>query len=164
MEQKLKSTLIGLNRLERTGMSAEELARKTAAINYEIIITHGFSDGAVGFEWHGLFIHDPFSDSQYGAFDVDPVQQYGDAYLSSSFATDPAKAFELAQGQLREKASEDLRRYCVQDGLDAATVIETACGVTVPESADLLETLTDEQVAEVWAHVEGIGKASIGGN
>ena len=41
-------------------MTVGELARKTEAINCEIIITHGL-DG-VGFEWRGLFIHDPFTD------------------------------------------------------------------------------------------------------
>jgi hypothetical protein len=135
-------------------MTAEELARKTAAINYEIIITHG-SDGGVGFGWDGLFIHDPFTDPQYGAFDVDPVQQYGDAYTQSIFVNDPASALEMAQQQLREKASDDLRRYCVAHDLDAAAVIETVCGVRVQKSDKVFGALTDEQVEAVWAHVDG---------
>src|ERR1039457_3550996 len=126
-------------------MTAEELARKTAAINYEIIITHGM-DGGVGFEWHGLFIHAPFVDPQYGAFPVDPAQQYGEAYTGSIFVTDPASAFQAAQRQLREKASDDLSRYCVAHGLDAAAAIESVLGIDVAESDVALEALTDEQV------------------
>lgn len=139
-------------------MTVEDFARKTAAINYEIIVTHGLSDAGIGFEWQGLFIHDPFSDPQYGAFPVDPVRQYGDAYVNSSFVTDPAKALVMARQQLREKAGQDLCRYCVENDLDATAVIETACGVKAPESGDLLETLTDEQITKVWAHVEQIGR------
>jgi hypothetical protein len=135
-------------------MNAEESARKAAVINYEIIITHGL-DGGVGFEWRGLFIHDPFTDPQYGAFPVDPAQQYGDAYTGSIFATNPASALQMAQQQLREKASDDLRRYCVEHGLDAAAVIETACGVRVQETGSVFEALTDEQVEAVWAQVDG---------
>jgi len=131
MEQKLRFTRIGLYPLERTCMTAEGLARKTAAINYEIIITHGLSDGGVGFEWRGLFIHDPFADPQYGAFPVDAAQQYGEAYTESIFVTNPASALQMAQRQLREKASEDLRRYCGKHGLDAAAILETVCGVRV---------------------------------
>jgi hypothetical protein len=78
-------------------MTVDELVRKTALLNYEIIITHGLTDGGVGFEWQGLFIHDPFADPQYGAFSVDPVEQYGDANTGSIFVSDPAKAFEMAQ-------------------------------------------------------------------
>jgi len=153
-ERKLKSTQNALNRLVRT-MTAEELARKTAVINFEIIVTHGLSDGGVGFEWHGLFIHDPFTDPQYGAFPVDPTQQYGDAYLNSILATDPAKALSMAQRELREKASVDLSRYCVEHGLDAAAVIETVCGVRVQKSDKVFGALADEQVEAVWAHVDG---------
>ena len=68
-------------------MTDDELVRKTALLNCEIIITHGLTEGGVGFEWHGLFIHDPFADPQYGAFPVDPVQQYGDAYTGSIFVS-----------------------------------------------------------------------------
>jgi hypothetical protein len=135
-------------------MTAEGLARKTAAINYEIIITHGMN-GGVGFEWRGLFIHDPFTDPQYGAFPVDPAQQYGDAYMESIFATDPASALKMAQQQLREKAADDLNRYCAEHGLDAAAVIESDCGVRMTESGNPLAELTDEQVASVWSHVDG---------
>jgi len=141
-------------------MTVEELVRKAAAINYEIIIAHGL-DGGVGFEWQGLFIHDPFADPQYGAFPVDPAQQYGDAYRQSIFVTDPAKALEMAQRQLREKAGEDLCRYCVDNHLDATAVIETACGVKVLATGNRLETLTDEGVATVWSHLEEIGNATI---
>lgn len=140
-------------------MTAEELARKTAAINYELIITHGL-DGCIGFEWQGLFIHDPFVDPQYGAFPVNPAQQYGEAYTQSIFVTDPASALEMAQQQLREKASDDLRRYCVKHGLDEAAVIESACGVRVQEAGSVLEALTDEEVATVWSHVDGAVLAS----
>jgi hypothetical protein len=140
-------------------MTAEELARKTAAINYEIIITHGL-DGGVGFEWRGLFVHDPFTDPQYGAFPVDPTQQYGEAFTGSIFITDPASALEMAQRQLREKASADLLRYCVEHGLDAAAVIETVCGVKVMEIGDPLEALTNEQAAKLWLHVDRAASAS----
>ncbi|MGA2116074.1 MAG: hypothetical protein ABSH56_15140 [Bryobacteraceae bacterium] len=142
-------------------MTAEELVRKTATINYEIVITHGL-DGGVGFEWHGLFIHDPFADPQYGAFPADPIEQYGDAYTGSIFATDPASALEMAQRQLREKAGEDLSRYCVEHGVDAAAVIESICGSRMAESGNPLETLTDEQVASVWAHVDSLAKCCEG--
>ena len=139
-------------------MTDDELVRKTALLNYEIIITHDLTDGGVGFEWHGLFIHDPFADPQYGAFPVDPVQQYGDAYKGSIFVSHPARAFEMAQQQLRDAASKDLSRYCADLGLDAdgtVAVIEAACGVRVLNSASPLEKLTDEEIAIVWAHVDG---------
>lgn len=139
-------------------MTNDEIARKAADINYEIVITHGM-EGGVGFVWNETFIHDPFVDPQYGAFPVDPVQQYGDAYRESIFAADPAKALEMARQQLRERASEDLGRYCADRGLNGdgiPAVIEAALGVQVPESDDLLENLTDEQVAQVWDHVEKI--------
>jgi hypothetical protein len=135
-------------------MTTDELARKTAAINYEIIITHGL-DGGVGFEWQGLFIHDPFTDPQYGAFPVDPAQQYGEAYTGSIFFSDPVSALQMAQRQLREKANEDLSRYCAEHGLDAATVLESVCGTKVPECGNALQSLTDEEVATVWSHVDG---------
>jgi hypothetical protein len=135
-------------------MTAEEMARKTAAINYEIVITHGL-DGGVGFEWQGLFIHDPFMDPQYGAFGVDPVQQYGDAYKGSIFVTDPAKALATAQRQLRENASADLKRYCLKNGADAAAVIETVLGISVPGSGNPLEALADEQIVSLWLQVDG---------
>jgi hypothetical protein len=134
-------------------MTNEEMARKTAAINYEIVITHGV-EGAVGFVWHEIFIHDPLVDPQYGAFPVDPDEQYGTAYRQSIFATDPAKALGMAQQQLREKASEDLRRYCGDNQLDALATIESICGTRVAE-ADQLGSLTDEQVARLWEHVDG---------
>lgn len=140
-------------------MTAEELARKTAAINYEIVITHGL-DGGVGFEWQDIFIHDPFTDPQYGAFPVDPAQQYGDAYTQSLFVSDPASALQMAQRQLREKSSQDLRRYCIEHGLDAAAIIETVCGVRVMEFFGPLKALTDEQVATVWSQVDGAVLAS----
>jgi hypothetical protein len=136
-------------------MTGEEMARKTAALNYEIVITHGL-DGGVGFEWQVLFIHDPYMDPQYGAFNVDPVRQYGDAYTGSIFATDPASALQMAQRQLRDKANADLRRYCTEHGEDAAAVIEFVTGVSVPVNENALEALTDAQAASVWAHVDGL--------
>jgi hypothetical protein len=135
-------------------MTDEEMIRLTAQINYEIIVTHGLSDTGVGFEWHGLFIHDPFADPQYGAFPVDPTEQYGDAYRQSIFASNPANALALAQRQLREKATEDLVRYCTEHRLDAAAVIETVCGPRMPEVGSSLEMLTDEQIVKVWSHVD----------
>jgi hypothetical protein len=138
-------------------MTADQLVRKTAAINYEIVITHGL-DGGVGFEWQGLFIHDPFTDPQYGAFDVDPVRQYADAYTGSIFATDPANALQMTQRQLREKASEDLSRYCREHGQDAAAVTASVLGIDVPVSENALQALGDEQVAAVWAHVDGLAE------
>jgi hypothetical protein len=141
-------------------MPNEELVRMTAEINYEIVITHGVSDAGVGFEWRGLYIHDPFTDPQYGAFPVDPVEQYGAAYLESVFATDPVTALQMAQRQLREKANEDLSRYCVDHQVDPAAVIATVCGVRVAESGNRLETLTDEQVSKVWSHVDGAASES----
>lgn len=104
--------------------------------------------------WKDTFIHDPFADPQYGAFPVDPVEQYGDAYLGSIFITDPAKALEMAQYQLRDKASEDLKRYCVNNQLDALATIEAVCGVRVPEVERLIG-LTGEQVVQLWRHVDG---------
>ena len=113
-------------------------------------------DGGVGFEWQGLFIHDPLTDPQYGAFPVDPAQQYGEAYTGSIFVTDPASAFQAAQRQLREKTGEDLSRYCAEHGLDAAAVLESVLGINVPESDNALEALTDEQVASLWSHVDEV--------
>jgi hypothetical protein len=141
-------------------MIDEELVRKAAKINYEIVITHGLSDAGVGFEWQGLFIHDPFTDPQYGAFPVNPAEQYGAAYLESVFVTDPATAFQMAQQQLREKASKDLSRYCIEHELEAAVVIAIACGARVTESGSCLEMLTDEQVASLWAHVDEAANTS----
>jgi hypothetical protein len=140
-------------------MTSEEMVRKTAAISYEIVVTHGFADGGVGFEWEGLFIHDPFVDPQYGAFPVDPTQQYGEAYLLSSFVTDPAKALHMAQEQLRAKASTDLTRFCLNHEQSAAAVIETACGARVPGDDHRLAALTDEQVERLWAHVDPLRPA-----
>ncbi len=144
-------------------MTNDEVARKAAEINYEIVITHGV-EGGVGFVWQGTFIHDPFVDPQYGAFSVDPTQQYGDAYTESIFVTDPAKALQLAQQQLREKANDDLIAYCVEHELAAATVIESVCRVRAPESGNALEGLTDAQVAMVWAHVDEIGNTTNDGD
>ncbi|HLK65054.1 MAG TPA: hypothetical protein VKU19_16540 [Bryobacteraceae bacterium] len=138
-------------------MTADQLVRKTAAINYEIVITHGL-DGGVGFEWNGFFIHNPFSDPQYGFFDVEPVQQYGDAYTGSIFATDPANALRTAQRQLRAKANKDLSRYCREHGQDAAAVIESVIGLNVLVNENALEAIADEQVAAVWAHVDGLAE------
>src|ERR1039457_6838729 len=145
-------------------MNNDELVRRTVLLNHEIIITHGLTDGGVGFEWQGLFIHDPFTDPQYGAFPLDPAQQYGEAYTGSIFVTDPANALPMAQRQLREKTGADLSRYCVAHGLDAAAVVESVCGMKVPEGGSLLEALTDEQVASVWSHVDGavVGSERIG--
>jgi hypothetical protein len=136
----------------------DDMIRRTARINYEIVITHGL-EGEVGFVWNGTFIHDPFTDPQYGAFPVDPAVQYGDAYRQSIFATDPAKALEMAQQQLRDKASEDLNRFCVDNNLNALATIETVCGVRAPGVYDLT-SLTDEQVARLWAHVDGIRESA----
>lgn len=133
----------------------EELVSRAVALNYEIVVAHGLTDGGVGFEWEGLFIHDPFSDPQYGAFQVDPVSQYGAAYLGSIFVTDPATALQLAKRQLRASTSEDLTRYCEEHGLDATTVIAAIGGVEVMNSVKTLEELTDEQVVGVWSHVDG---------
>jgi hypothetical protein len=91
----------------------------------------------------------------------DPVQQYGDAYTGSIFVTDPASALQTAQRQLREKTGEDLRRYCIDRGLNGdgiIAIIEAVCGVRVPNSASPLQALTDEQVALVWAHVDATGQ------
>src|ERR1043166_5565166 len=120
-------------------MTAEQMARKAAEINFEIVITHGLK-GGVGFLWREIFIHDPFVDPQYGAFPVDPAEQYGDAYRRSIFATDPAKALEMAQHQLRDRAREDFNRYCMDNQLDALATIENICEVQVPE-ADYLTSL-----------------------
>jgi hypothetical protein len=134
----------------------EDVIRQTARINYEIVITHGL-EGGVGFLWKDTFIHDPFVDPQYGAFPVDPVVQYGDSYRQSIFVTNPTKVLETAQQQLRDKASEDLRRYCADNELDTLAIIETVCGVQVRED-DQLRSLTDEHVAQLWAHVDGVRK------
>jgi hypothetical protein len=75
------------------------------------------------------------------------------------FAADPAKALEMAQQQLRDKASEDFRRYCVDNRLDALATIETVCGVRVPEVEHLI-SLTDEQMAQLWAYVDGIRESA----
>lgn len=138
-------------------MTNEEMIRKTAAINYEIIIAHGMADGGVGFEWQGIFIHDPFVDPQYGAFPVDPIQQYGADYLESIFVQDPGSALQMARREMRGKANEDLIRHCSDSGLDAneiLAVVRAACGVRVLPSANPLEALADEEVARVWAHID----------
>lgn len=140
----------------RRNMTTDEMARNAAQINFEVVIVHGLADCKVGFVWHDTFIHDPFVDPQYGAFPVDPAKQYGDAYRQSIFATDPAKALEIAQQQLRDRASEDFSRYCVDNQLDALATIESVCGACVAEAGNPLATLTDEQVARLWAHVGGI--------
>ena len=145
-------------------MTNDEMARKAAEINFEIVVAHGVVECKVGFVWRDTFIHNPFVDPQYGAFDVDTVQQYGDHYLNSIFVTDPAKALQIAQRQLRDTANEDIARYCVDrklDVLDIIATIEAACGVLVPESDDLLETLTDEQLTKLWRRIEEIGKTTI---
>ena len=139
-------------------MISDEMARKAAEINFEIVVAHGV-DGGVGFVWNEIFIHNPFVDPQYGAFEVDPVQQYGHAYLESIFATDPAKALEMAQQELRNRTSEDFKRYCVNNQLGASATIETVCGLRVPE-VDPLTSLTDEQVSRLWAHVDGIRESA----
>jgi hypothetical protein len=138
-------------------MTAEEIIRTTAAINYEIVITHGL-DGGVGFEWQGAFIHDPFSNPQYGAFDVDPIEQYGDAYTASIFVTDPTQALQMAQRQMRGRATADLGRYCVEHEVPATALIESVCGMRVADSR--LTTLTDEQVVAVWSHVDDAASGS----
>jgi hypothetical protein len=86
-------------------MTREQAAREAARINFDILV-HGVQP-KVGFEWRDTFIHDPFSDPQYGAFAVDPAAQYGAAYLDSVFATDPAAALEAARRHLRDAARED---------------------------------------------------------
>jgi hypothetical protein len=43
-------------------MTNEEMARKAAEINFEIAIVHGLGGCKVGFEWHGLWIHNPYVD------------------------------------------------------------------------------------------------------
>jgi hypothetical protein len=134
-------------------MTDNDEIRRTARINQEIVITHGL-EGGVGFLWRETFIHNPFADPQYGAFLVDPVQQYGDAYSQSIFATDSAKALELAQHQLRVKASNDLSRYCMDNDLDPVATIDSICGVRVHE-VNHLTSLTDEQVARLWLYVDG---------
>ena len=63
----------------------------------------------------------------------------------------------MAQQQLREKASEDLNRHGADRGLSGNGVIaimQTTCGILPPISANPLETLTDEQVGMLWAHVD----------
>jgi hypothetical protein len=142
-------------------MYSDEAARSAAEINFEIVVVHGL-EARVGFEWQETFIHNPFVDPQYGAFDVDPVQQYGDDYLNSIFVTDPGKALESAQRQLRELAAEDIARYGEDHRLgvpDLVANIEAACGVRVPEADDLLEALSDEQVAKVWMYVENLTRS-----
>jgi hypothetical protein len=141
-----------------------EIAHRAAAINREIAEFHGVAC-QVGFEWQGLFIHNPFADPQHGASGVDPVQQYGGAYLSSIFVTDPAKALEIASRQLRDAANKDLVRYCVDHNLDVPGIISTVEAIwdlRVPDAEELLESLTDEQVAHVWAHVDEIVKTKVG--
>ena len=136
-------------------MTDDELARKAAAINV-VILTHGLQC-TVGFDWRDTFIHDPFADPQYGAFPVDPVQQYGEAYLKSIFVTDPATALRTARQQLRNAATQDLAAHCVQHhltGEDRIAVIASVVGVRTPDSDDLLSTLTDDQVAMAWAVVD----------
>lgn len=89
---------------------------------------------------------------------MDPAQQYGEAYTNSIFVTEPDKALEMAQRQLREKAGEDLSRYCAHRGLNGdeiIAIIEDLCGALVPIASRPLELLTDEQVAVVWTHVDG---------
>ena len=140
-------------------MTELDMARQAAEINFEIVVAHGVVEGRVGFTWQDTFIHNPFVDPQYGAFEVDPVKQYGSAYLESIFVTDPARALALARDQLRATATEDLVRYCEDHKLQTADIIatiEAACGVKVSKCDDLLETLTDKQVAQVWTHVEKI--------
>ena len=145
-------------------MTTDQMAHQAAEINFEIVVTHGVVECKVGFVWRDTFIPNPFVDPQYGAFEVDPVQQYSDAYLNSIFVTDPAKALEMAQRQLRDTAKEDIARYCGDHKLDVPGVIEVACGVRVltTESEDLLETLTDEQVAKVWTLVETSARSGSG--
>ncbi len=138
-------------------ISTSEMARRAAEINFEIFIRHGVGEGRVGFEWQETFIHNPFVDPQYGAFEVDPVEQYGDAYLESIFVIDPGEALRMAQQQLRERAGEDLIEYLGRN-MDVADIIETIAGVRVRESARLLATLTDKQVVRVWSHVDGIAE------
>ena len=145
-------------------ISDQELIRKTAAINYEIVISHGVSDAGVGFDWNGSFIHDPFTDPQYGAFPVDPAQQYGDAYTGSIFVTDPVYALQMAQRQLREKTNEDLSRYCVEHELDAAAVIEAACGLRVVHSVTPLEILTDDNAVDLVRHIPSLPTSAQDGN
>lgn len=140
-------------------MTGEEAAREAAAINFEITIAHGLGDCRVGFVWRDIFIHDPFTDPQYGFYYVDSVCQYGEAYLNSIFATDPSKALESAEQQLRDEAHRDFAAYCIDHNLDVAdqiNAVEEASSVRVPESDDLLATLTDGEVARVWAHVDQV--------
>jgi hypothetical protein len=66
----------------------EDVIRQTARINYEIVIVQGLED-SVGFLWNDRFIYNPFTDPQYGAFPVNPAEQYGDTYQQSILATDP---------------------------------------------------------------------------
>jgi hypothetical protein len=40
------------------------------------------------FTWHGVAIHDPFSDPS-GRYPVDPVEEYGQAFLESDFCRLP---------------------------------------------------------------------------
>jgi hypothetical protein len=132
----------------------DELVRNATAIN-NLILTHGVQC-AVGFDWQDTFIHVPFADPQYGAFPVDPVQQYGDAYLQSVFVTDPTIALNAARQQLRDAAAQDLTTYCAQHRIERGDLVAIidAVGVRVPESDDVLSTLTDDQVATVWAVVD----------
>jgi hypothetical protein len=78
--------------------------------------------------------------------------------MGSIFVTNPASALQMAQRQLREKASDDLNHYCVEQGVPATAVIERVCGMRVAESR--LETLTDEQVAAVWSFVDAVASES----
>lgn len=132
----------------------DDLVRNTARINF-VILAHG-EQPVVGFTWRDTFIHDPFADPQYGAFTVDPVRRYGDAYLYSVFSTDPSGALRCAQEQLRAAAARDVVRYCSQDlplSGDPAGISPLACAVSLTAD-DALAALSDEQVMTVWASVD----------
>lgn len=58
----------------------------------------------------------------------------------------------------REWYAEDIALYSVDRKLDQddlIRIIKAATGITVPETADLLEALTDDQVRAVWVHMKG---------
>jgi hypothetical protein len=140
--------------VETSQTMSEDPAHQAAAISCTILI-HGVHP-TVGFTWQDTFIHDPYHDPQYGAFAVDPVQQYGDAYQQSIFVTDPVTALKTARRQLREAVCQGIKEYCVQHRVprtELIALLQDAIGTPVPD-ADPLATLTDDQVAAVWSLVD----------
>jgi hypothetical protein len=56
---------------------------------------------------------------------------------------------------LRGAVTEDLARYCAQHhGPDPVLIIKELCAATVADASDVFATLSDEQVAQLWANVD----------